>query len=109
MSKKDKDYLISAAVLLIVGWFFAGIICYSVALVLINKIDLETKIDLTNLTNDYLKISPLEFYKKGHSQNLAMSLTCCFTPVSPSPKCCQGRFLPANPHRTGAWCLPIRR
>lgn len=38
MNKKDKDYLISAGVLMIVGWFAFGIICYTASLILCFKV-----------------------------------------------------------------------
>ena len=39
MKDKDKDYLISAGILLIVGWFVAGIICWGTAWYLCNKVE----------------------------------------------------------------------
>ncbi len=47
MSKKDKELLISVGILLIVGWFFAGVICYGFAWSLCNKIEEKTAISTT--------------------------------------------------------------
>lgn len=39
MKNKDKDYLISAGILLFVGWFIAGVICWGIAWYLCNKVE----------------------------------------------------------------------
>ncbi len=39
MKNKDKDYLISAGILLFVGWFLAGFICYGFAWYLCDKVE----------------------------------------------------------------------
>lgn len=46
MKDKDKDYLISAGVLIFVGWFCFAIICSSVALVLLNKVENKSTIKI---------------------------------------------------------------
>lgn len=42
MKDKDKDYLISAGILIFVGWFIVGIICYGIALSLCNKVEKQS-------------------------------------------------------------------
>ena len=44
MERKDKEYLISAGILIFVGWFVAGIICGGVAWSLCNKVKEDSPI-----------------------------------------------------------------
>lgn len=39
MKKKDRDYLISAGILIFVGWFIAGFVCYGLAWYFCNKVE----------------------------------------------------------------------
>lgn len=62
MKKKDKDYLISAGILLVIGWFVAGIICWGTAWYLCNKVEEKSTVRAILKTTSMIGTLYLLFY-----------------------------------------------